>query len=155
MIQAATTSRQPRAKAPGWYHMALPLRGYLVDDRLLRQYVIGDGIDGGRAQMLDSVFDRLAHGALHLAAVRRRTAFQQRYELAPFPPADAGRGVCGDIGNRPSVGTVLGAGKLASMVAPAKKIAGGMALAPLGDRRDEIRPPLLSFSFVSTLPQPA
>src|SRR5713226_7333724 len=124
MIQAATTSRQPRAKAPGWYHMALPLRGYLVDDGFLRQYVFGDGIKVGRAQIFEAILDRLAHGPLDLAAVRRRPGFQQLCKAAPFPPADAGRGVRGDVGNRPAVGAVLGTGELAVTVGRAKKIAG-------------------------------
>src|SRR5260370_29499195 len=128
MIQAATTSRQPRSKAPGWYHMVLPLRRYRVDDGFLRQYVFGDGIEVGRAQIFEAILNRLAHCPLDFAAVRRRTGLQQLDEAAAFPPADAGRRVRGDVGNRPSVGPVLGAGELGVTVACAEKVARGMAL---------------------------
>ena len=100
--------------------------------------VHGDGGEVFVGHVLVAVDRDPFHQALDVVAIGLEAALQQLHHVLHGPIADAGLRVWGDVGGRLSLGSVGASRHEEVPLQPAGPIPGGVALAAVGDRPDEV-----------------
>ena len=114
-----------------------------MNDRGLGEEVVGNRLEIAVAQIFETVLDGFPHRALDLALLGRGAGPQELNKVILFPLADPGARIGRDIGDELALGSVRCPGQRLPGPRGTEEIAGGVALAAVCKRGDEVSSSIL------------